>query len=69
MVVLALCIGAAGNFLAPISGLSENAFATVIGIDTVRDFLVSALLLYAGCSETYFTNLNFRILSWALIIL
>ena len=28
--------GAAGNFLAPISGLSENAFRTVIEIDTVR---------------------------------
>jgi 2,4-dienoyl-CoA reductase [(3E)-enoyl-CoA-producing], peroxisomal len=28
-------IGAAGNFLAPISGLSENAFRTVIEIDTV----------------------------------
>ena len=27
--------GAAGNFLAPISGLSENAFRTVIEIDTV----------------------------------
>ena len=28
--------GAAGNFLAPLSGLSENAFRTVIEIDTVR---------------------------------
>jgi 2,4-dienoyl-CoA reductase [(3E)-enoyl-CoA-producing], peroxisomal len=28
-------IGAAGNFLAPISGLSENAFRTVMEIDTV----------------------------------
>jgi hypothetical protein len=27
--------GAAGNFLAPISGLSENGFRTVIEIDTV----------------------------------
>ena len=27
--------GAAGNFLAPISGLSENAFKTVLEIDTV----------------------------------
>lgn len=27
--------GAAGNFLAPIGGLSENAFRTVIEIDTV----------------------------------
>ena len=31
-------IGAAGNFLAPLSGLSENAFKTVIEIDTVRMF-------------------------------
>lgn len=28
--------GAAGNFLAPIGGLSENAFRTVIEIDAVR---------------------------------
>ena len=28
-------LGAAGNFLAPISTLSENAFKTVLGIDTV----------------------------------
>ncbi|KAG8906605.1 hypothetical protein FRC00_012455, partial [Tulasnella sp. 408] len=30
--------GAAGNFLAPISGLSENAFRTVIEIDTLGTF-------------------------------
>lgn len=29
-------VGAAGNFLAPISNLSENGFRTVIEIDTVR---------------------------------
>lgn len=34
--------GAAGNFLAPISGLSENAFRTVIEIDTVRIHLSHA---------------------------
>ncbi len=28
--------GAAGNFLAPISLMSENAFRTVMEIDTVR---------------------------------
>jgi peroxisomal 2,4-dienoyl-CoA reductase len=28
--------GAAGNFLAPISGLSEKGFRTVLEIDTVR---------------------------------
>lgn len=32
-----LSIGAAGNFLAPISGLSENAFRTVVEIDTVSE--------------------------------
>ena len=31
-----LSTGAAGNFLAPISKLSENGFRTVIEIDTVR---------------------------------
>jgi len=30
--------GAAGNFLAPLSGLSENAFKTVIDIDTLGTF-------------------------------
>lgn len=30
--------GAAGNFLAPISGLSENAFRTVIEIDTIGTY-------------------------------
>jgi len=30
--------GAAGNFIAPISGLSENAFKTVIEIDTLGTF-------------------------------
>jgi len=30
--------GAAGNFLAPLSGLSENAFRTVVEIDTLGTF-------------------------------
>lgn len=30
--------GAAGNFLAPLSGLSENAFRTVIEIDTIGTY-------------------------------
>ncbi|GJJ08960.1 hypothetical protein Clacol_003180 [Clathrus columnatus] len=39
--------GAAGNFLAPISGLSENAFRTVIEIDTIGTFnTVKATLPY-----------------------
>ena len=29
-------VGAAGNFLVPIEGLSEKGFKTVIDIDTVR---------------------------------
>lgn len=35
--------GAAGNFLAPLSGLSENAFKTVVDIDTVRTFALVRL--------------------------
>jgi 2,4-dienoyl-CoA reductase [(3E)-enoyl-CoA-producing], peroxisomal len=31
-------LGAAGNFLAPISGLSSNAFRTVIEIDTIGTY-------------------------------
>ncbi|KAF8309815.1 2,4-dienoyl-CoA reductase [Clavulina sp. PMI_390] len=39
--------GAAGNFLAPISGLSENAFRTVIEIDALGTFnTVKATLPY-----------------------
>jgi len=34
-------IGAAGNFLVPISGMSENAFKTVMEIDTVCPLLHS----------------------------
>lgn len=37
--------GAAGNFLAPISGLSENGFRTVIEIDTVSPSLCSIFLI------------------------
>lgn len=31
-------LGAAGNFLAPISNLSENAFRTVLEIDTLGTY-------------------------------
>ncbi len=34
-----MCVGAAGNFLAPISLMSENAFRTVMEIDTVLSLL------------------------------
>ena len=37
--------GAAGNFLAPISGLSENGFRTVIEIDTVGPPLCSVFFI------------------------
>jgi 2,4-dienoyl-CoA reductase [(3E)-enoyl-CoA-producing], peroxisomal len=44
-----LCLlGAAGNFLAPISGLSENGFRTVIEIDTVCPHLC-VLFLRVDC--------------------
>src|SRR5258707_6951649 len=32
--------GAAGNFLAPIAGMSENAFKTVLEIDTVMSCIL-----------------------------
>jgi peroxisomal 2,4-dienoyl-CoA reductase len=39
--------GAAGNFLATIDGMSENAFSTVIGIDTLGTFhTIKATLPY-----------------------
>ena len=41
--------GAAGNFLAPISKLSENGFRTVIEIDTVRARLCRPLARRVGC--------------------
>ena len=41
--ILTFSEGAAGNFLAPISGLSENAFRTVVEIDTVSLLLLEAI--------------------------
>ncbi|KAF5375963.1 hypothetical protein D9757_008845 [Collybiopsis confluens] len=39
--------GAAGNFMAPVSGLSENAFRTVIEIDTIGTYnTIKATLAY-----------------------
>ncbi|KIL65265.1 hypothetical protein M378DRAFT_105231 [Amanita muscaria Koide BX008] len=44
--------GAAGNFLAPISALSENAFKTVIEIDTLGSFnTVKATLSHVRASK------------------
>jgi hypothetical protein len=34
--ILCDVIGAAGNLLVPISGMPENAFRALVGIDTVR---------------------------------
>lgn len=45
-----MCAGAAGNFLAPISLMSENAFRTVMEIDTVPILLslpYISLILFA----------------------
>ncbi|KAF9269739.1 2,4-dienoyl-CoA reductase [Marasmius fiardii PR-910] len=44
--------GAAGNFLAPISGLSENAFKTVMEIDTIGSYnTVKATLPHVRASK------------------
>lgn len=43
--------GAAGNFLAPISGLSENAFKTVVEIDTVSTLSHSHSSTHLLCSS------------------
>ena len=39
-------IGAAGNFLAPISNMSPNAFKTVIDIDLVSGFILWILIIF-----------------------
>lgn len=39
--VLYLLVDAAGNFLAPVTSLSPNAYKTVLEIDTVGTFLTS----------------------------
>ncbi|KAK0458277.1 2,4-dienoyl-CoA reductase [Desarmillaria tabescens] len=53
--------GAAGNFLAPISGLSENAFRTVMEIDTGSYIMISATLHYSGrCSSRFSTGTPYQ---------
>jgi len=57
--------GAAGNFLAPISGMSPNAFKTVIEIDTLGTFnTVKATLLHVRASKGSYilvsTTLHYR---------
>ncbi|KAK0200099.1 hypothetical protein DFS33DRAFT_1367033 [Desarmillaria ectypa] len=44
--------GAAGNFLAPISGLSENAFRTVMEIDTIGTYnTIKATIAHVRASK------------------
>jgi len=51
--------GAAGNFLAPISGLSENAFKTVMEIDTVGTFnTIKATLEYVRASKGSYIHVS-----------
>ncbi|KAG6885232.1 hypothetical protein C0993_004639 [Termitomyces sp. T159_Od127] len=51
--------GAAGNFLAPISGLSENAFRTVVEIDTLGTFnTVKATIPYVRESKGSYIHVS-----------
>jgi len=51
--------GAAGNFLAPISGLSENAFRTVVEIDTIGTYnTVKATLPYVRESRGSYIHVS-----------
>ncbi|KIM23457.1 hypothetical protein M408DRAFT_77560 [Serendipita vermifera MAFF 305830] len=51
--------GAAGNFLAPISGLSVNAFKTVIEIDTLGTYnTIKATLPYVRASKGSYIHIS-----------
>ncbi|XP_006457445.1 hypothetical protein AGABI2DRAFT_196138 [Agaricus bisporus var. bisporus H97] len=51
--------GAAGNFLAPISGMSENAFRTVIEIDTIGTYnTVKATLPHVRASKGSYIHVS-----------
>ncbi|EIN13109.1 NAD(P)-binding protein [Punctularia strigosozonata HHB-11173 SS5] len=51
--------GAAGNFLAPIEGLSENAFRTVIEIDTLGTYhTIKATLPYVRASHGSYIHVS-----------
>jgi len=51
--------GAAGNFLAPISGLSENAFRTVIEIDTLGTYnTIKATLPHVKASKGSYIHVS-----------
>jgi len=51
--------GAAGNFLAPISGLSENGFRTVIEIDTLGTYhTIKATLPYVRAAKGSYIHVS-----------
>jgi len=51
--------GAAGNFLAPISGISENAFRTVVEIDTIGTYnTVKATLPHVRASKGSYIHVS-----------
>ncbi|KAJ3574593.1 hypothetical protein NP233_g1669 [Leucocoprinus birnbaumii] len=51
--------GAAGNFLAPISGVSENAFRTVIEIDTIGSYnTIKATLPHVRASRGSYIHVS-----------
>jgi peroxisomal 2,4-dienoyl-CoA reductase len=51
--------GAAGNFLVPISGMSENAFQTVVEIDTIGSFnTIKATLDYVRASKGAYIHVS-----------
>ncbi|KAJ7436087.1 2,4-dienoyl-CoA reductase [Mycena galericulata] len=51
--------GAAGNFLAPISSLSENGFRTVIEIDTIGTYnTIKATLLHVRASKGAYIHVS-----------
>ncbi|KAF8898021.1 2,4-dienoyl-CoA reductase [Gymnopilus junonius] len=51
--------GAAGNFLAPISGLSENAFKTVLEIDTIGTYnTIKATIAHLRASKGSYIHVS-----------
>jgi len=51
--------GAAGNFLAPISGMSENAFRTVVEIDTLGTFnTIKATMAHVRASKGSYIHVS-----------
>jgi len=52
-------LGAAGNFLAPISGLSENAFRTVLEIDTIGTYnTIKATIAHVRASKGSYIHVS-----------